>query len=146
MKKFIIKTYSRLIASFLGLIGYATGCIPGNGGTMAEYGVPSADFILNGNVKSTTTTQVITNIQVVMGYDTVQTDVNGNFTVKMIDFPMEQTYKVSFKDIDGVANGSFSGKEINFTFPNEFEGGNDYWYEGKNIQTLNTKLDDAATK
>lgn len=144
MKKIIIKTYSKLLTGFLGFLGFATGCIPGGGG--AEYGVPNADFILNGNVKSTSTSEVIPGIQVVMAYDTVQTDANGNFSVKMVDFPMEQTYKISFKDIDGAENGSFANKEIDFTFPDEFEGDSDSWYEGKNIQTLNTSLDDADIK
>lgn len=139
LKRQLLKFFSKSITAFISLFGFMMCGLP-----KAEYGVPSADFILNGNVKSTTTTEVIPEIRVVMQGDTVQTDENGNFSVRVIDFPMEHTYKVSFKDIDGVENGSFTEKEVDFTFPDEFEGGDGKWYEGKNVQNLNVTLDDAV--
>ena len=139
MKHNFLKTSNKIIAFILGLLGFSAGCLP-----VAEYGVPSANFILNGNIKSTTTEQPINNIKVTMRSDTAISDENGTFSIKINDFPENQTYNVTIEDIDSIQNGHFENKDTTVTFPdNNFVGGeDDDWYEGETQQNISIYLDD----
>jgi len=136
MKKNFHKTYNKFLVIFLGLIGFSVGCV------RVEYGSPNADFIVNGNVKSNATQQPIENIQVELGYQTTNTDENGNFSIKVSDFASEQTYDISFSDIDGDDNGSFINLDTNVTFSGNFTGGGDGFYEGEEIKNIDIELDE----
>jgi len=137
MKNFLFKTYNKVIVFLLGMIGFSVGCI------RMEYGTPNADFILNGNIKSTTTEQPIENIKVTMGYKSVNSDENGNFTIKVNGFPQEQTFSVQIEDIDGSENESFQNKDTTVTFPDgNFSGGEDNWYKGETKKDITIRLDE----
>lgn len=127
-----------LISALLTLIGFSS-CTE----TLAEYGTPSADFKVMGNVSSKSSQQSLPGIRVVMNRDTVHTGADGSYVI--IDkraFPTNQTYEISFEDIDGALNGSFKKLDtiVEFEDP-RFSGGDDHWYEGETSQTLNIKME-----
>ncbi|MEA2042278.1 MAG: radical SAM-associated putative lipoprotein [Bacteroidota bacterium] len=136
MKKILSALHQKIIVVLLGMIGFSVGCI------RAEYGVPTADFILNGEVKSRTTELPITGIQITMRHDTVFTNQNGAYDITIYDFPTEQTYNVRFEDIDGQTNGSFESKDTSITFSGDNFSGGDGWYEGETHKTLTVFLDE----
>ncbi len=127
-----------LISAILALIGFSS-CSE----TLDEYGTPSADFKVMGNVSSKSNQQSIPGIRVVMNRDTVHTGADGNYVI--IDkgaFPTNQTYEISFEDIDGTLNGSFMKYDtiVEFEDP-QFSGGNDSWYDGETAQTMNIQME-----
>ncbi|MDY0104616.1 MAG: radical SAM-associated putative lipoprotein [Lentimicrobium sp.] len=137
MKIKILKKYNVLIAGLLALLGYTTAC-----DSKDEYGTPSAKFIVNGKVISSETDQPIENIRVTMQGDTTYTNADGVYQV--VDnwgFPTDQTYKIDFNDIDGAANGGFSGLDtiVEFKDP-EFSDGNGDWYSGETSKEFDVKL------
>lgn len=110
MKKIVLTTYTKIIAWFLGIAGFATGCEINS--PVPEYGVPSADFRAKGTVTDAVNNKPIPNIRVIgkaihgQDADTVFTDANGNYTVDMQDmfgFPV----KIYAEDVDGEKNGAF---------------------------------------
>lgn len=110
MKKVVLTTYTKIIAWFLGIIGFSTGCEIIN--PVAEYGTPSADFKAKGTVTDAVNNKPIPHIRVigkaVHGYDadTVFTDAKGNYTVDMqgiFGLPV----KIYAEDVDGDQNGAF---------------------------------------
>ncbi len=136
MRQILLRTYNKFIIFLLGTIGFSVGCMK------AEYGTPSADFILNGNIQSVTTEQPIKNIKVSMGYETVNSDENGDFTIKINNFPQEQTFNVLIEDIDSTENGSFQDKDTTVTFPDGNFSGGDGWYEGETKKNITIRLDE----
>lgn len=133
----ILRSYNWLIATLMAMLGFASSCEP-----VAEYGVPTADFIVNGNVTSEETGQPIRNIRVSMQGDTSITNADGTYQV--IDrwgFPTEQTYEIQFSDVDGETNGEFIDLDTIVQFKNpEFSGGDGDWYSGKTSKEFNVKL------
>ena len=115
MKKIVLTTYTKIIAWFLGIIGFSTGCDIID--PIAEYGVPSADFKAKGIVTDAVSNKPIPNIRVIgkaaHGHDadTVFTDANGNYTVDMqriFGFPV----KIYAEDLDGDKNGTFKADSM----------------------------------
>ncbi len=135
-----LKKYNSFIALLLSLIGYSS-CEDEYGPD--EYGSPYAEFIINGKVTSASTSKAIPNIQVIMGYDTTYTDESGNYQVEQSEVPLDQTFLLELKDIDGSSNGKYADRDstVEFTDP-EFTNGNDGWYSGETTQTVNIELDD----
>jgi len=136
IKKKFFSGYNTLIGAILTLLGFSQSCDP-----MAEYGVPSARFIVNGTVSEDNTEQVIEGIRVTMHYDTVFTDENGEYRIATTDWPGDHIFAIRFEDIDSVQNGLFSTLDTSAVFTNpEFENGDDSWYQGQVEQELNIKL------
>jgi putative lipoprotein (rSAM/lipoprotein system) len=142
----ILKKYNGLISIILALLGYSTACEPGTeeyGAPVAEYGVPHASFIVKGNVKSKKSDSSISNIRVVMNYDTSYTDDEGNYHVQNTDFPDSQSYHMEFNDIDGETNGAYQPLDTIIEFNNpEFSGSTDKWDRGETEKEVNVKLKD----
>lgn len=142
MKKFEIKFLkfsNAVLAVLLALLGF-NACDNNN---VAEYGTPSATFIVQGKVESSGSDQPIQNIRVVMQGDTAFTDVNGNYKVMdQYGFPGDKTYFIQFQDIDGASNGEYTDLEssVNFVDP-EFVNGDGNWYSGEATEALDVKLD-----
>ncbi len=135
----ILKKYNGLISIILALLGYSTACEPGT----EEYGVPHASFIVKGNVKSETSDKTISNIRIVMNYDTSYTNDEGNYHIQNTDFPDSQSYHIEFNDIDGETNGAYQPLDTIVEFNNpEFSGGNDNWDSGETEKEVNVKLKD----
>ena len=138
MKRTFLKIYGKTIVFLLGLFGFTTGCL-----TVA-YGTPEADFVLKGRIKSITTEEPVKNIEVDMNYNTVRSDENGDFTIRINAFPEPQTFDIFIKDIDGEENGSYRDMETSVTFPGtNFNSENsDEWYEGEEKQDITFYLNE----
>lgn len=133
----ILKTCNVLIAGLLTLIGFACVTDP-----RAEYGTPSAKFIVNGKVSSSLTDLPIEGVKVVMEGDSTTTDSDGNFRVSDPDgFPEDQEYLVKFQDIDGEANGHFNALDTIVAFIDpQFTNGDGDWYDGETSKELDIQL------
>lgn len=136
----LLKSYSLLLSLLLSLLGCSTGDSP------CEYGMPQADFVLKGTVRSKTTAQPIAGIQVTVTNshqfpDSAISAGNGNYEVTIEDFPYDQSFSVKFRDQDGTANGSYLPKDTIAEFKDPvFTGGDHNWYEGKTEKEFNVKL------
>ena len=113
------------------------------GDPVVVHGTPVATFKVNGDVKSESTSNVIPNIRVVMGYDTTYTDESGNYQISNEEFPENQTFLLEFKDIDGESNGEFQPLDtiVEFIDP-EFSGGTGSWDNGETEKEVNVNLKD----
>jgi putative lipoprotein (rSAM/lipoprotein system) len=135
----ILSFSNSVLAVILAMLGFASAC----GESVDEYGVPSAKFIVKGNVSSAQTSQPVPNIRVVLDQDTVFTNAQGNYIV--VDengFPESRTYSLKFQDIDNDLNGSFTDLDTIAEFNNPvFKGGNGKWYSGEVTKTIDIKLD-----
>jgi len=130
-----LKTYNRIIALLLTFLGVTVSC------AKAEYGTPSANFIVNGNIKSSVTNQPIQNVRVVMENDSTYTDATGHYQVGESRFPVSQTFTIKIKDLDGSLNGEFNNFDtlVEFKDP-QFINGDGHWYDGETTKVLNIKL------
>ncbi len=136
-KNFLLNNENKLILVILGMLGFANSCIP-----VAEYGCPSADFILTGTVKSAETSNGIEGIQVVMAYDTMTTDSNGEFVFHQGGFPEDTEFTVTFSDIDSTLNGHYKDTTIQVQFyAEDLTGGDGNWYEGTASEEIEVELE-----
>lgn len=140
MKKIILNKYNVFIAFLLSLLGITTSCEKGNGGIVVEYGAPSATFKVLGKV-TTETNIPIEGIRVVMFPDSTLTDVNGDYSVSVREFPIDRSFDVRFKDVDGITNGSYLQKDSTVSFvDNQYQNGSGSWYEGEVSKNVDIKL------
>jgi putative lipoprotein (rSAM/lipoprotein system) len=145
MKIKLLKKYNRLIALLLSLLGFTTACFIIGG---AEYGTPHADFIVRGSVVSEKDSRPIKNIRVIMHdstsiyyRDSINTDLNGVYTLKLSGFPLSKNFNIDLKDIDGTDNGEFQNLDTIVKFINPvFTGGNKHWYNGQTQQEFDIKM------
>jgi putative lipoprotein (rSAM/lipoprotein system) len=140
--KTILSISNAVIAVLLSLLGCAVKESPD------EYGTPSADFIISGNVSSNTGAPV-KNIAVVMREentalhyaDSTGTDNNGNYRAVANTFPTSATYQLTFSDTDGEENGAFKDTTLTVEFDNpQFTGGEGHWYAGETYKEVNIQL------
>ena len=135
-KNHIIPLLNKLIFALIALLGFS--CDPKN--SRDEYGSPEADFKVNGTIVDEVTLNKLSDIQVIMEGDTILSDENGNYEVGVRDFPTDRAYLVSFKDVDGELNNSYSQLDTIVEFENpEFENG-DGWYSGETSKQVDIKL------
>lgn len=142
-KNFLIKINS-ILGILVSFLGFTTAC---NGGGYCEYGMPNADFKINGNIKSENTSAIIPNIKVTMqdtsGYysTSVNSNESGNYEIQINDFPTDNAYLLTFEDIDSTENGEYETLDTIIEFNDtEFSGGDGSWYAGETEQELNVKL------
>ena len=152
MKKSFIKFFDKIIVLLLGFSGVFSACekLPG-GGTVAEYGVPHADFEIKGMVTDTANSQPIQNIRVIRQVyenfgDTLYTDSVGKYAFEFQEFPPspKSTFHLKIEDIDGEDNGGhFGTKEIDVTITkaDQVEKGDGSWYNGKFVKTQDLELE-----
>lgn len=134
-----LKFYNAIIFGLLAILGFATSCEILD--SPVGYGTPTAKFIVNGNVKSIETNNAIDNIRVVVQGDSSQTNSQGEFQVEIVEFPIEQTFNIKFKDIDGAINGEYEDLDtvVKFTNP-KFTNGDGHWYSGETTKEFDIKL------
>jgi len=131
------KKYNRLLYVLMGLLGFSVACTKVQ---PAEYGTPSADFIINGVIENQAS-QPIPNIKVVARWDSTYTAVDGKFSLKNKVSPTDQSFLVKLSDIDGVANGNYQNKDTTIAFTNNtFTNGDGHWYRGKVEKSVVIKL------
>ena len=139
MRKKLLKTCNTLIAGLLTILGFASSC----GDSLAEYGAPSAKFIVNGTVTSEKN-EPIENIRVTMRGHTTSTDPDGFYKVSHKGegaFPDDQTFDIQFHDIDGELNGEYETTDTMVVFKDpEFTGGDGDWYDGETTKKFDVKL------
>jgi putative lipoprotein (rSAM/lipoprotein system) len=150
MKK-ILTICNAIIAALLSL----TGCTF-DIQSPAEYGTPSADFVVRGKVSSDAG-QPAPNVAVVMRkqlgtdddgrpqfykVDSAGTDSNGSYRVKEQGaFPEDQAYRLTFSDVDGSANGALKDTTVTVEFTNpKFTGGDGSWSRGEAEREVNIQL------
>lgn len=137
------KTSNAIIFGLLALLGFATSCEKGPN-TIAEYGTPSAKFIVKGKVDSKETNTPIKNVRVIMNSDTSFSDSEGRYQViENYGFPTNQTFQIKFQDIDGLINGDYEDIDTVVEFANpQFVNGDGHWYEGETSKEFNVKLNE----
>ena len=132
-----IKKYNNLLYVLIGLLGFSVACTKGS---PAEYGTPSADFIVNGVVENLAS-QPIPNIKVVARWDSTYTAIDGKFSLKNKVSPTDQSFLVKVSDIDGAANGNYQNKDTTIVFTNNtYTNGDGHWYRGKVEKSVIIKL------
>ena len=138
MKNYIILLVNKLILALIAFLGFSCDDVIN---IRDEYGSPCADFKVNGTVVDELTLNKLSNIQVVMDWDTVYSDENGNYEVITSSNPSSQALLVTFKDVDGELNGSYFNLDtlVEFEDP-EFINGDDKWYYGEVSKEINVKL------
>lgn len=150
-----LKSYNAIIAFLISFFGFASSCNP-LGGTNAMYGTPSANFIVNGKIKSKADNMPIPGIKVQLSKEYTSVDQNfvypldsvfsssagGTYKVTAKDqFPEDQTFNVSFTDVDGALNGEFEPLDTAVVFRNpKFSNGSGSWYQGETEVEFDVKL------
>lgn len=148
-------TTTRVLSGLLALLGFSA-CSDENGGGRVEYGTPSVDFQVKGQVTDAEGNP-IEGIQVVVkpkgdGFadmdtqryveaDTAYTDAKGNFTSHQLN-DVFITGQLFFEDVDGEANGgTFQKDSVNLDEAEkvQLEEG-DGWYDGRYELTFNKQL------
>lgn len=159
MKKAALKTYGKIVGVLLSFVAFLTGCDWPFSPPVAEYGVPTADFIIKGKVTDAKSEKPLKNIQIVVpvreyssyGLDTTYTDSNGEYEIKFQEFPtLDQPFKVVASDIDGENNnGLFKSDTIKtqFLLSDKIQKGTGSWFVGiyqKTNQNFSLKKDEVV--
>jgi putative lipoprotein (rSAM/lipoprotein system) len=131
-----------IIAGILALLGFTTSCEKfGSGGVVCMYGTPSAEFIIKGKVTSLESDKPVPEIKVFITGDTSKTDADGNYSLSSRAFPIDQSFNISFQDIDSTLNGEFENLDTIAVFKDaKYINGDSNWYRGETSKELNIKL------
>lgn len=124
MKRRLLRRLSVLFGWMLGLGGCRDLVAP-------EYGVPSADFDLDGKVVEVGTTNGIPGIEIQFDGFSVTSDVNGDWSLSADGaFACSQNCSLTARDVDGELNGSYEEATTSFT-PTQISDGSGTWYNGE---------------
>lgn len=137
ISKKILRVQNLIITGILFMMGFIASCV------RMEYGMPHADFIVTGKIKSAETNQEIRNIEVKIHGNTVKSDEYGNYEISVLGMSADnQTFDISYTDIDGTENGEYQNLDTLVQFDNpEFTGGDGDWYEGETTTEFDIKLE-----
>ena len=132
MKKRVLKFY-RWILALLGFATVSASCDDRSGSRMVcMYGVPTMDYKVSGKVvgKSLDPVEGIeVSCSSSYGGTTVLSGADGAFTLADQAFPSD-TLKVTFKDIDGVQNGSYRDTTVSVALK-KVKSGDSSWNLGE---------------
>lgn len=148
MKLKVCTLYSKIISLLLVMLGF-TACDSEEGGGIAEYGTPSAKFIVKGAlVDKTANNKGISGMKVAIGYpyadgkrtyyiDSIVTNNTGAFDVNIRDFPTSQKFVIKYEDTSTSQEGNFgiAIDTVRFEKPS-FTGGSGSWYRGETTKDL----------
>ena len=132
-----------MILAFIGfMIGFTSK-------VLAQYGAPVMHFKLLGQIKSAECEQPIGGVEITLVNDAtgqitkVQSDENGNFNFRVVEYYWDYEFSMNLADIDGDANqGEFVSKSLRFKFSDMTEHiSESYWDEEKNQNPLTLYLD-----
>lgn len=134
-----LKFYNIILVGVLSALGYASCTKPGPD-PVAEYGVPSAKFIINGTIEDQETGDPIENIKVTIHQKTVAADAQGKYQIIENGFGGDMTFNIQYRDEDGIANGEYNDLDtiIEFKDPQFVNG--DGWYAGETSKEFDIKL------
>ena len=146
MKKHLITFFDKIILFLLGFSGIFYGCM--------KYGMPSANFEINGVVTNKETSRPIKHIQITLPTmygeknDTLYTNSRGEYNLKFytnVEFnSTEHHFHLKLEDIDSEENGGeFENKEIDvvFTDKNRIKRGKGRYDLGTFAKTQNIDLE-----
>jgi len=136
---FLIKQ-NAILAFIISLLGFMPAC------HHMEYGIPTAEYILKGKVKSTNTNQPIENIKVSSSGNynnpVVYTNNEGYFSIHFNGDAYSKNYTYIFQDTDSLQNGNYKDKDTIISFEGiALTGGNGKWDEGTAEKTVDIFLD-----
>ena len=124
MKK-VASRFFLLFLSWLGLSSCLTDPAP------VEYGIPQADFLLDGKVLNTVTKEAIPGIQLTFKGDTTYSDTLGNWSFYLRGgTPFPKTYFIITEDVDGEENGGIFDPDTTWINPTRTKPGSG-WYSGQ---------------
>ena len=123
----------------MAMLGFAASC--DSIGPQAMYGTPTAKYIVNGKVTSSSSGQEIENIKIKLRRDSTKTDSQGNYQIETGEFPDGETFNIEFIDADSTDNGEYQSLDtiVEFKDPH-FIGGDGDWYAGETSKEFNIKL------
>ena len=122
MRRRVLRKVSLVLGSALGVAGCPFA---------AEYGMPHADFDLDGKVVESGTDTPIQGVQVDFDGFTATTDGSGDWAISAEGaFACGPPCQVMATDVDGDANGSFEEVTTDFVAEKVTEGSGS-WYEGE---------------
>jgi len=148
-----LKSTNSLIVLLISLLGFSSSCKKEDQKYM--YGVPHANYIISGVVKSAADDQAVPEIIVeIRSIDRIQegqagerlvgtgfTYFDGNYSSTVYGDSGEQSYHVKFIDTDGALNGEYETLDTTIVFKNpKYTDGDGSWYRGIAEQELNVKL------
>ena len=138
MKKIVLRTYGKIIAWLLAIVGGMQACDIVE--PRVEYGTPSVDYIISGKVTDNKTQEPIAGMGVIYksrtsphGNDTVKTDAEGSYQLNLQKVFPENEFSVYAEDLDGEANGGLFADDsvkIKTSEMNRVKKSNSNWYEG----------------
>ena len=156
MKVRFNRWYNAVLTALLSVLGF--GCStdePEEYGTiLMEYGTPYADYIIKGSVTNeagqpvrgikTSLKSVFDNENehYVLGLDSVETDVSGNYQLKYVG-TQDRSLRLIVEDVDGVANGGeflSDTLKIDFDKAVQTKQSDEFWYDGAYEISQDVKL------
>ena len=153
MKTTVNKAWKWLLSALLGVLGFS-GCF--STACRKEYGCPSADFKLVGDVKDANgkgiegirvVFRAVEDEQETWENDTLYSDAKGHFERERLrhDWPDDaQTASIKFEDVDGSKNGSYKTKILSRSemTVEQAKTGSGNWYSGKYTITAEAVLEE----
>jgi len=135
----LFRTYSSIIVAVIALLGFSSSCEKLR--PKAMYGTPTAKYIVNGKVTSSSSNQEIENIKVKMQWDSTKTDQEGNYRIETGAFPNGDIFNIEFIDTDSTDNGEYQNLDtiVEFKDPH-FTGGDGDWDAGETSKEFNIQL------
>jgi putative lipoprotein (rSAM/lipoprotein system) len=122
MKK-VTSRFFLLLLGWLGLSNCLTGPKP-------EYGMPHADFLLDGKVQNADTKEAIPGIQLTFQESSTYSDTLGNWSFNRGGTPFPKTYFIIAEDVDGDNNGGSFDPDTVWINPTKTKPGSG-WYSGQ---------------
>ena len=146
MKVRFNRWYNAVLTALLSVLGFSCSIDePDEYGTiLMEYGTPYADYLFKGNVTNeagqpvrgikTSLKSVFDNENehYVLGLDSVETDISGNYQLKYVG-TQDRGLKIIVEDIDGEANGGeflSDTLDIDYKKAVQTKKSDEFWYEG----------------
>ena len=153
MKTTVNKAWKWLLSALLGVLGFS-GCF--STACRKEYGCPSADFKLVGEVKDANgkgiegirvVFRAVEDEQETWENDTLYSDAKGHFERERLrhDWPDDaQQASIKFEDVDGSVHGSFKTKILSRSemTVEQTKTGSGNWYSGKYTITAEAVLEE----
>jgi putative lipoprotein (rSAM/lipoprotein system) len=113
------------------LFGWALGIVGCRTLAAPEYGMPHADFDLDGKVMRAGTTTGIPGIEVSFAGATAIADASGDWAISVDGvFTCASDCQLTARDLDGDANGSYEDKSVEFS-ATQVTDGSGTWYDGE---------------
>ena len=134
-----LKLYNIILVGLLSALGFASSCSKPD--PVAEYGVPSAKFTINGTIQDKESNTPIENIKVSIHQQTVAADAQGKYQITEDGFGGDMTFNIQYRDEDGAANGEYNDLDTIIEFKNpQFVNGDGNWYAGETSKEFDVKL------